>query len=111
MTAPAPDPRPVYPTFEKALAAQEQQLRAYGVYSGIIHPARRQVDAPLRPDRRQVMGKPPSVLYLRIPTQPGKDIQVTGSFPVTETQWQMFIDVLAAMKPGLVQADAETGVP
>jgi hypothetical protein len=39
MTAPQPDDRPVYPSFEKALAAQEQQLRAYGVYSGIIHPA------------------------------------------------------------------------
>jgi len=55
------------------------------------------------------MTKPASVLYLRIPTQPGKDIQVTGNFPVTEAQWQMFIDVLAAMKPGLVQFDVDTG--
>ncbi len=55
------------------------------------------------------MTKPDSVLYLRIPTQPGKDIQVTGGFPVTEAQWQMFTDVLAAMKPGLVQADPEDG--
>jgi hypothetical protein len=39
VTAPAPDPRPVYPTFEKAQAAQDRQLRAYGIYSGIIHPA------------------------------------------------------------------------
>ena len=51
--------------------------------------------------------KPASALYLRIPVSPGKDIEVTGSFPVTEAQWQMFIDVLAALKPGLVQTGPE----
>jgi hypothetical protein len=55
MTAPQPDPRPVYPSFEKALAAQEQQPpRLWRLLRH--HPSRRrQMDAPLRPDRGQVM--------------------------------------------------------
>jgi len=33
------DDRPVYDSYEKALAAQARQVRAYGIWSGIIHPA------------------------------------------------------------------------
>lgn len=37
MTAPAPDPKPVYDTYDKATIAQNRQLINYGIYSGIVH--------------------------------------------------------------------------
>jgi len=44
------------------------------------------------------------VLTYAVPTGRG-DITVEGKFPLTESEWEQFMVVLNAMKPGLVESD------
>ena len=40
---------------------------------------------------------------LRIPISPGNDAVLYVRFPMTESDWDQFMTVLAAMKPGIVR--------
>jgi hypothetical protein len=55
-------------------------------------------------------GPPPSLLRsttsYRIPLISGGAVDLDGMFPLTEQDWDHFIRVLTAMKPGLVRDDA-----
>lgn len=44
-----------------------------------------------------------------IPLPGGKDISVTGDFPLTDQDWVHLLSVLEAMKPGLVKIRIELG--
>ena len=49
------------------------------------------------------MSKPTRVRQeLRIPIRPHVDAVLSVPFPMTEADWEQFLAVLAAMKPGLV---------
>jgi len=41
-----------------------------------------------------------------VPLVSGGVIQVSGEFPITESDWEQFMAVLAAMRPGLVSVEA-----
>lgn len=41
-------------------------------------------------------------MYLRLPLHAEQTIHISGAFPVTEATWSHFMDILSAMKPGLV---------
>lgn len=41
-----------------------------------------------------------------IPLSGGRDISIGGPFPLSEQDWDQFMTVLEAMKPGLVKAEA-----
>jgi hypothetical protein len=42
-----------------------------------------------------------------IPLPGGKDIAVTGDFPLTAQEWSYLLAVLEAMKPGLVKSEQD----
>lgn len=42
------------------------------------------------------------VLTYAVPVAAGTDVTIEGRFPLTEAEWNQFIAVLTAMKPGLV---------
>lgn len=48
---------------------------------------------------------------LRVPLPGGGDIFVSGQFPVTQSDWDFFLTVLDAMKPGLVAAAPALALP
>jgi hypothetical protein len=42
------------------------------------------------------------VLTYAVPIALGTDVTIEGRFPMSETEWNQFMAVLAAMKPALV---------
>ncbi len=44
----------------------------------------------------------PGVLTYAVPVAAGRNITVEGRLPLTEQEWDQFLAVLQAMKPGLV---------
>lgn len=43
-----------------------------------------------------------------IPLISDEDVTLEGPFPLSEKDWHHFVDVLKAMRPGLVRADSES---
>ena len=44
-----------------------------------------------------------------IPLPDGRRVVIEGDFPLAETEWEQFVTVLEAMKPGLIQGPAPKG--
>jgi hypothetical protein len=53
------------------------------------------------------MGEPEIRQQLRIPIRPHVDAVLYVPFPMAESDWDQFMAVLAAMKPGLVPEPPE----
>ncbi len=43
-----------------------------------------------------------------VPVSPGRNVTVSGPFPLDESEWEQFLTVLTAMKPALVKATPPT---
>ncbi len=51
-------------------------------------------------------------MIYNIPLGPARDISLTADFPLTEQDWDHFMAVLDAMKPGLTKpAETQKGTP
>lgn len=64
---------------------------------------------PPRPAPRARPGWDDKRQPLRIPISPGNDAVIYLRFPMTEADWEQFMTVLTAMKPGLVRAPVRLG--
>lgn len=47
------------------------------------------------------------MMRLTVPLPSGKIITVEGEFPISYTNWSLFMDVLEAMRPGLTDHETE----